>query len=172
VSERSRHPSGAVRLERITDREALVPLLLEADESEEVLRTYLREGELYRLMAEREEVGAVLLMAGEDGLEVEIKNIALSQAYRGRGLGRAAIEAIAEHAREAGASRLVVGTADSSAGTIAFYRRVGFRDAGRIEGFFDAYPEPVIEDGMVAHDMVRFEMHLDGLVGAPEPFQG
>jgi ribosomal protein S18 acetylase RimI-like enzyme len=149
-----------------------VPLLLEADESEEVLRTYLREGELYRLMAEREEVGAVLLMAGEDGLEVEIKNIALSQAYRGRGLGRAAIEEIAEHAREAGASRLVVGTADSSAGTIAFYRRVGFRDAGRIEGFFDAYPEPVIEDGIVAHDMVRFEMHLDGLVDAPEPFQG
>jgi anti-anti-sigma factor len=160
-----------MRLEPVTDREALVSLLLEADESEEVLRTYLHEGELYRLIAEREEVGVALLIAGEDGQAVEIKNIALAEAYRGRGLGRAAIEAIAEHAREAGARRLVVGTADSSAGTIAFYRRVGFRDAGRIEGFFDAYPEPVIEDGVVAHDMVRFEMHLDGWVGAPEPFR-
>jgi hypothetical protein len=53
-----------------------------------------------------------------------------------------------------------VGTADSSVDTIAFYRRVGFRDYGRLEGFFDAYPEPVIEDGVVAHDMVRFEMLL------------
>jgi anti-anti-sigma factor len=170
VSERSSHTPGAVRLEPVTDREALVPILLEADESEEVLRTYLNQGELYRLVAEPEEIGAVLLIAGEDRHEVEIKNIALAEAYRGRGLGRAAIEAIAEHAREAGARRLVVGTADTGTGTIAFYRRVGFRDAGRIEGFFDAYPEPVVEGGVVAHDMIRFEMHLDGRAGAPQAF--
>ena len=28
------------------------------------------------------------------------------------------------------------------------------------EGFFDAYPEPVVEDGGVAHDMIRFGMEL------------
>jgi len=54
----------------------------------------------------------------------------------------------------------VVGTADTSAGTIEFYRRIGFLDAGRIAGFFDSYPEPVVEDGVVAHDMVRFELPL------------
>jgi hypothetical protein len=26
--------------------------------------------------------------------------------------------------------------------------------------FFDAYPEPVVEGGIVAHQMVRFEMRL------------
>ena len=146
-------------LEPAADREALVPLLLEADESEPVLREYLHRGELYRILLEGELVGAVLLIPeGSDG--VEIKNIALSEEHRGLGLGRAAIEAVVDRAREAGAARLLVGTADSSAGTIEFYRRVGFRDAGRIEGFFDAYPEPVVEDGIVAHDMVRFEMGL------------
>ncbi|MGZ4153802.1 MAG: GNAT family N-acetyltransferase [Actinomycetota bacterium] len=159
MSERDPKTPGVVRLEPVSDREALVPLLLEADESEEVLRTYLHEGDLYRLVVSDAEVGAVLLI--RDGLQVEIKNIALAEAYRGRGLGRAAIDAIAEHAHKAGATKLLVGTADSSTGTIAFYRRVGFRDAGRIEGFFDAYPEPVVEDGVVAHDMVRFEMNVD-----------
>jgi ribosomal protein S18 acetylase RimI-like enzyme len=148
-----------VELEPTADREALVPLLLEADESEPVLREYLHRGDLYRILLEGELVGAVLLIPeGSDA--VEIKNIALAEEHRGRGLGRAAIEAVAERAREGGAARLLVGTADSSAGTIAFYRRVGFRDAGRVEGFFDAYPEPVVEDGVVAHDMVRFEMEL------------
>ena len=147
-----------VRLEPATDREALVPILLEADESEPVLRAYLHEGDLYRIVADDGDVGAVLVIA--EGDDVEIKNIALIESARGKGLGRAAIEAVQELARGSGAARLLVGTADSSLGTIAFYRRVGFRDAGRIERFFDAYPEPVIEDGIVAHDMIRFEMRL------------
>jgi ribosomal protein S18 acetylase RimI-like enzyme len=148
-----------VTLEPVEDREALVPLLLEADESEPVLREYLHRGDLYRIVLEGELVGAVLLIPEGSGA-VEIKNIALAVEHRGLGLGRAAIEAVVERAREGGAARLLVGTADSSLGTIAFYRRVGFRDAGRVEGFFDAYPEPVVEDGIVAHDMVRFEMEL------------
>jgi ribosomal protein S18 acetylase RimI-like enzyme len=148
-----------VTLEPAADREALVPLLLEADESEPVLREYLHRGDLYRIVLEGELVGAVLLIPEGPG-DVEIKNIALSQERRGLGLGRAAIDAVADLVRGSGAARLLVGTADSSIGTIAFYRRVGFRDAGRIEGFFDAYPEPVVEDGIVAHDMVRFEMDL------------
>jgi ribosomal protein S18 acetylase RimI-like enzyme len=159
----------SVRLEPASDREALVPLLLEADESEEVLRSYLDDGDLYRIVADGQDVGVVLLLPEDE--DVEIKNIALAESYRGRGLGRAAIEAIARRAREDGASRLLVGTADSSIGTIAFYRRVGFRDAGRIEGFFAAYPEPVVEDGVVAHDMVRFEMDLRG-DAAPPMFGG
>jgi ribosomal protein S18 acetylase RimI-like enzyme len=151
--------AGPVSLELAVDREALVPLLLEADESEPVLRGYLHEGELYRLVADGDTVGVVLLIReGSDALE--IKNIALMPEHRGLGLGRAAIEAIAVLARTTDVSRLLVGTADSSVGTLAFYRRVGFRDAGRLAGFFDAYPEPVVEDGIVAHDMVRFEMQL------------
>jgi GNAT superfamily N-acetyltransferase len=149
--------SDRVRLEPVADREALFPILLQADE-EPVLRTYLHEGDLYRIVADGEEAGAVLLIREDDA--VEIKNIALVEPYRGRGLGRATIEAVADLARRSGAARLLVGTSENSPGTITFYRRVGFRDAGRIEGFFDAYPEPVIEDGLVAHDMIRFEMEL------------
>jgi GNAT superfamily N-acetyltransferase len=147
-----------VELRPTDEREPFVPLLLEADESEPVLRSYLNAGEMYRIVSEGEDVGVVLLVPLEEGLE--IKNIALEERHRGRGLGRASIEAIAALARRRGAKRLLVGTADSSVGTIEFYRRVGFLDAGRIRGFFDAYPEPVVEDGRVAHDMVRFVLPL------------
>lgn len=37
-------------------------------------------------------------------------------------------------------SRLTVGTSDCSLGTIAFYRKAGFRFAGVREGYFDTYP--------------------------------
>jgi ribosomal protein S18 acetylase RimI-like enzyme len=147
-----------VRLEPVSDRERYVPILLEADESEPVLRGYLHEGDLYEIVSDEGPIGAILLIPEDDGLE--IKNVAIVEAYRGRGLGRATIEAVERVARRYGLGRLKVGTADTSSGAIAFYRRVGFRDAGRIVGFFDAYPEPVIEDGRVAHDMIRFEMEL------------
>jgi ribosomal protein S18 acetylase RimI-like enzyme len=147
-----------VRSEKVVDRERLVPPLLEADESEPVLRSYLNDGDLYRVLEGEDEIGAVLLIREGDALE--IKNLALGEDRRGIGFGRATIEAVADLARASGLARLLVGTADSATGTIAFYRRVGFRDAGRIEGYFDAYPEPVIIDGVVAHDMVTFEMRL------------
>jgi len=140
-------------------REPFVPLLLEADESEAVLRGYLEDGSLFELREAGRAVGVVLLL--HDGDAVEIKNIALRPDERGRGSGRGAVDAIAAHARAGGAHLLTVGTADVSAGTIAFYRACGFRDAGVRAGFFDTYPEPVVEDGRVAHDMVLFERALD-----------
>jgi len=141
------------------DRAAFIPLLLEADESEPVVRAYLNDGELLELVAAGQPVGVVLLTSPEPRA-VEIKNIAIGREYRGQGIGRAAIGCLAVRARGAGADRILVGTADSSGRAIAFYRSCGFREVGRIAGFFDAYPEPVVEAGVQAHDMVRFEMIL------------
>ena len=99
-----------------------------------------------------------------DADEVEIWNIALSEGYRGRGLGRAAIGAVADRCRRDGASRLTVGTSDCSLRTIAFYRKVGFRFAGVRQGYFATYPVAVVENGIRARDMVMFQMPL-----APSP---
>jgi ribosomal protein S18 acetylase RimI-like enzyme len=141
------------------DRAAFMPLLLEAEESERVVRAYLNDGELLELVVAGQSVGVALLTSPEPGA-IEIKNIAIAREYRSQGIGRAAIGCLGARAREDGADRLLIGTADSSGRTIAFYRSCGFREVGRIVGFFDAYPEPVVEDGVQAHDMVRFEMVL------------
>jgi ribosomal protein S18 acetylase RimI-like enzyme len=103
-------------------------------------------------------IGVTVLVRDAD--EVEIWNIALSEGYRGWGLGRATICAIADRCRRDGASRLTVGTSDCSLGTIAFYRKVGFRFAGVRQGYFDTYPVAVVENGIRARDMVMFQMPL------------
>jgi ribosomal protein S18 acetylase RimI-like enzyme len=141
------------------DRERHLPLLLEADDVEEHIHGYLDRGQLLEIRDAGALIGVTVLVA--DGDTVEIWNIALADEHRGRGSGRRAIELIAERCREQGASRLTVGTSDCSLGTIAFYRRVGFRFAGVRAGYFDDYPVVVVENGIRARDMVMFEMALD-----------
>ena len=131
-------------------------LLLEADESEPVVRSYLDQGELFTIDEDEAPRGVVLVIG--DGDDLEIKNFAVEQESRGRGLGMAAITLVIDQARSRGFHRLIVGTADSSAGTIGFYLRRGFRIYGVRRGFFDAYPETIVEDGVVAHDMVMLEI--------------
>ena len=85
------------------DRERHLPLLLEADNSEQHVRVYLDRGQLLEICNAGGMIGVTVLVRDAD--EVEIWNIALSEGYRGRGLGRAAIGAIADRCRRDGALR-------------------------------------------------------------------
>jgi ribosomal protein S18 acetylase RimI-like enzyme len=140
------------------DRERHLPLLLEADDVEEHIHGYLDRGRLFEIRDDDALIGVAVLVV--DGDACEIWNIALAQERRGRGSGRRAIGLIAGQCREQGVSRLAVGTSDCSLGTIAFYRKVGFRFAGVRKGYFDDYPVAVVENGIRACDMVMFEMEL------------
>lgn len=139
-------------------RESFLQLLLEADESEDVVRSYIDEGELFALTDDGVEVGVALLISHDRALE--IKNFAVAEAYRGRGLGTGAIDAIVDLARDRGYERLSVGTANSSMDALRFYQRCGFRIAGVRPGFFDAYPEEIWEDGIRARDFIEMELEL------------
>ncbi len=145
-------------VEVLGDREPYLGLLLEADDSEEMVRAYMDQGLLFEIRDDDQPVGEVLVLRGDD--DIEIKSIALEEDHRGRGVGPAAIAEVVRRARGERVARVIVGTADSAPDTIAFYRRCGFRDAGLREGFFDAYPEPVMVDGVQAHDMVLLEIRL------------
>lgn len=142
------------------DRASWLPLLLEADESEAIVREYLDDGTLLAIREAGTDVGVVLLIG--EGDEIEIKNLAVGPAHQGRGVGRAAIGLIAERCRAAGARSLIVGTANSGLGALRFYQRTGFRIDSVRAGFFDAYPAPIWEDGIQARDMVMLRMELEG----------
>jgi GNAT superfamily N-acetyltransferase len=83
------------------DRTVFVPLLLEADESEPVVRAYLNDGDLLEFVATGQPVGVVLLTFPEPAT-VEIRNIAIRREYRGQGTGRAEITSVAARAKETG----------------------------------------------------------------------
>jgi len=142
------------------DREAFLPLLLEADESEEMVRTYLKEGELLAVEADGSTAGEMLVIPEGDAWE--IRNIAVEEPLRGRGIGRRAIDLLSERAAAQGIPRLLVGTADIAWETHRFYLRCGFRYTGVRRGFFDRYPEPVFFDGSLVRDMVLFDRPTTG----------
>lgn len=58
--------------------------------------------------------------------------IILAPAARGRGLGRALIRAMEDHARAAGAHLMVGGISGENAPGLAFHAAVGYVEAGRV----------------------------------------
>lgn len=140
------------------ERERLLPLLLIADESETIVRAYIDRGALFAIRDGEADVGVLLLI--HEGDAVEVKNLAVAEGLRRQGIGRLAMAFAATWARDAGANFLTVGTANSSLDAIRFYQKAGFRMSGVKRGFFDAYPDPIWEDGIHARDMIMFELPL------------
>ena len=55
-------------------------------------------------------------------------------AWRGRGVGQALFDASRGFAAAAGYSKIVIQVRASNAGALAFYRRLGFAECGRLRG--------------------------------------
>jgi ribosomal protein S18 acetylase RimI-like enzyme len=60
---------------------------------------------------------------------LNIHDLAVLPAYRGKGVGRALLSAAEEHARRRGCCRLTLEVLESNSGARALYRRFGFDDS-------------------------------------------
>jgi hypothetical protein len=58
------------------------------------------------------------------------------------------------------AKALWVGTGNSSLSQLALYQKCGFRIREIESGFFESYPEPIVENGIRCIDMVRLRVDL------------
>ena len=144
------------------DREALRSLFREADDSESEIDAYLSAGDVLVADEDGEIVGHVQLVAG-DRADLELKSMAVAEGHRGRGVGRALVEAALQHCRDRGAPRITVSTAAADTGNLRFYQRQGFRlllierdvfgpDAG--------YAEGIVIDGIPLRDRVWLDQEL------------
>jgi lactoylglutathione lyase len=95
------------------DRATLRPSFEQAEDSTAALDAYIDHGEVLVALLGGEVVGHLQLIGRE------VRNMAVSPAYRGRGIGRALLDA-------AGPS-LTVATAAADIGNLRFYQRCGFR---------------------------------------------
>jgi ribosomal protein S18 acetylase RimI-like enzyme len=84
-------------------------------------------GRVLFALEDSEAVGCCALMALSDG-GFELAKMAVSDACKGRGLGRALMAAAVERAKAAGAPRLYLETNSSLAPALALYRSFGFRE--------------------------------------------
>ena len=80
-------------IEVTKNKKQFLPLLLLADEQEDMIDRYLENGAMYLLYDHGIKAECVLLPAGNGVLE--IKNIAVVPAYHRNGYGRALIDWIA-----------------------------------------------------------------------------
>lgn len=111
-------------------------------------------------MGEEDRVVVAAAVLATDNPDVELKNIAVTPARQGVGLGRQMLARVLEHAMSKGARRVVVGTGNSSFRELAFYQRNGFRIVAVSAGFFDDYHPAIVENGIACRDMVRLSIDL------------
>lgn len=146
------------------EREALVPLLLLADEAEP-LRGYLQTGNLYVLRADNgEALGVAHALANdEESGTVELKAVAVNPTRHNRGLGQRMLALVLDDLRQRGTRRVIVGSSNAGIGQIAFYQKAGFR-LWRIERDFftpeKGYDPDERENGLAHRDMVWFDQEL------------
>lgn len=133
------------------NKKKYLPLLLLADEQEEMIDRYLERGIMYLL--EDEGIKAECVLTEEaDGI-LEIKNIAVDPRFRGKGYGRALLTFV-EKRYQSRFSVLQAGTGESPL-TLPFYQKYGFVYSHRIKNFFlDHYDHPIWEEGVLLTDMV------------------
>jgi ribosomal protein S18 acetylase RimI-like enzyme len=86
-----------------------------------------RGGQILFLTEAGDVAGCCALLAMADG-GFEVGKMAVAEAHKGRGFGRALMAACVERARAAGAPRLYLETNSALAPALALYRSFGFRE--------------------------------------------
>lgn len=139
------------------NKKRFLPLLLLADEQEDMIDRYLDRGRMYVLEDGGVKCECVVTDEGEGVLE--IKNLATEPASQGQGYGRALVEFIAARYKE-DYSVLQVGTGESPL-TVPFYEKCGFVRSHRIRDFFtEYYDHPIYEAGTRLTDMIVLRRKL------------
>ena len=135
-------------------------LLLLADPSREQVERYLANSRLLALLDGDAVLGVLTLTPVSWGV-LEITNLAVEEAWQGKGLGKRLLTAAIEAARAVGALRLDIATGNSSLAQLGLYQRMGFRICAVEADYFTLnYPEPIVENGIACRDRLRLSLVL------------
>lgn len=138
-------------------KKQFLPLLLLADEQENMIDKYIDKGIMYVL--DDYGIKGECIITDEGGGVLEIKNIAILPKWQRKGYGRVLIDFISAKYGEK-YSVLQVGTGDSPL-TIPFYEKCGFTRSHSIKNFFtDNYNHPIYECGIQLVDMIYLQKKL------------
>jgi predicted N-acetyltransferase YhbS len=111
--------------------------------------------------------GHLLLVDAATPGALEIKNMAVRESLRGRGIGARLVRAALDTAAAAASTRVVVATAAADTGNLRFYQRMGFRLC-RVErdAFTPAsgYPPGLRVDGIELRDRVWLDRPVGSAV--------
>lgn len=132
-------------------------LLLDADPSKKLVDEYLSKGILFGAFLEAELAGECILIF-HNKINAEIINLAVSEKYRNRSIGKYLIEIAENHARLYGCKHIEIGTSEQLQ---KYYEKAGYTYYKSIKNFFvKNYDFPVIDNGIVLKDMIKLTKEL------------
>jgi ribosomal protein S18 acetylase RimI-like enzyme len=154
-------------------REALRALFELAEDSAAELDSYLHSGRVLVAVSGSQVIGHLQLVATDHPGRVELKNMAVHDAWQHRGVGRRLVQAAFELATAGPATEMVVATAAADLGNLRFYQRQGFRMRSVERDAFTpdtGYPPGIQVDGIELRDRVWFDRPLGRVIEAhPAP---
>ena len=89
------------------------------------------------------------LLAGE----AEILSFGVIEAWRRRGVGRRMLDSAVGHAKESGASRVLLEVAADNTAALALYARADFRAVGRRRGYYRRSAGPAVDAMILSRDL-------------------
>jgi aminoglycoside 6'-N-acetyltransferase I len=138
-----------ITLQQLPEGQPLpMDLLLMADPNEEQVLSYIEHCIVVIAILNKKIIG-VMAMSPETKEKAEIRNIAISPAYRGKGFARKLLQDAFDRANRLGYSLVQVCTGNSSIRQFKVYQQFGFELTDiRWNYFTEHYPEPIVEDGI------------------------
>jgi GNAT superfamily N-acetyltransferase len=153
-----------LRIELVPNHESLflLPMLLEADEGEERIRSVLLDPACtaYAVWLDDQLVGAAVVRWEKEEVS-EIIYIEVAAHLRGHGYGKQIMQALKDELLRRGARSLLVGTANAALENIAFYQKCGFRMYEVRRDYFAYIQPPVQEHGIVLRDMLVLRYDIE-----------
>jgi GNAT superfamily N-acetyltransferase len=151
-------PESDIQVETYTGRRADLRDLFElAEDSADQLDSYLGLGRVLVAVSGGKVIGHLQLVDTGNPDRMEIKNMAVRERYRRRGVGRLLIDAAVDVAAAEGVTELLVATAAADTGNLRFYQRQGFRLRSVERDAFTAasgYPPGLRIEGIALRDRV------------------
>jgi len=143
--------TGPLSFRLITgDKQAFLPLILEADPDPAMVGRYLDRGTLFVAHWGNEPACAAVVVPISPE-KCELKALATEEKFRHRGIASAMIRHLTETYRGRYAT-LVVGTAEPG---VSFYEKSGFVRFRILKDFFvENYPAPIYDGDYLCRDMI------------------
>jgi N-acetylglutamate synthase-like GNAT family acetyltransferase len=138
----------------VESTEIPIQLLLEADPSEQSIRSYLNDSWCFVAKNDGQIVGACIVKLISAGT-AEIFNVAVYPDHQNQGIGSGLLKFALHELANKRIPRVELGTGTFGY-QLTYYQRIGFRVDSVVKEYFLAnYPQPIFENGIQHKDMLR-----------------
>ena len=141
-------------------KDAPMELLLLADPSEKLVKSYLNKGTCYTATIDGETVGVILVMETK-AFTMEVMNLAVKEELQNKGIGKQLLLYIIEEIKKGDTKTIEIGTGNPGVVQMLLYQKCGFRIVDIDFDFFRrTHHERIYVNGIECRDMIRMRIEL------------